>query len=193
MRAGSRTKNESRHRCRLPLPPDPNPAPVRAWACPREVPAEAFRPRSVPWVPSEARRPLPVPSLHVRRDIAASSHIQHGAASKRVPMLSLRGSVDPKIPVFRRTYPRKWVRLAPRASSWLSPVPPASACFDPKVSAASAVAACSSDRSLPPGHSVTGEVTSWPRFPSRAKPIPASRPVDNGDIVDKAAPHGQAA
>ena len=40
----------------LPAPtsPDPDPAPVRAWACPREVPAEAFRPRSVPWVPSES-------------------------------------------------------------------------------------------------------------------------------------------
>ncbi|MGE0178679.1 MAG: hypothetical protein AB7O91_02515 [Sphingomonas sp.] len=64
-------------------------------------------------------------------------------------MFPLRGSVSPKASVFRRTSQKVGSAFASRFF-WVLPVPPHPHGFDPKISAASAVAALSSDRLFPP-------------------------------------------
>jgi hypothetical protein len=132
--------------------------------------------------PKASSGPLAVcPSRH--RCLSAHSA---RSTSKRVPMLSLRGSVDLATPVFRRTYPGKWVRLSPRASSRscpFRPLPPASTLADL--------------RRFHGGPQLVPTVRFLPIFPSLVSDQADSLcrvaqrgfwgdpPVDNGDIVDK--------
>lgn len=111
----------------LPAPTSPSsdPAPVRAWVVPGEGSGRGL---SAPVGPLGSFRDLAIPSgsltNHPSRHCCSPSDRQ-GPQSKQAPMLSLRGSVSPKASISAGHISRKWVRLAPRASSRLLPVPPA--------------------------------------------------------------------
>jgi hypothetical protein len=157
-------------------------------AFPREVPAEALRPRSVPQVPSQEYcysgsgscgfRALPCGRLRFPGGIRPSPscdidiRFPIGRPLKRTSSVVLSRNLPPGGFRFRRTLEGKWVRLwlapPPRASSFRLPGTFASIGFGPKTSAALRGAAAESVSPFPESRALR-QASECQRFPSRAK------------------------
>jgi hypothetical protein len=136
-------RNGGRHCCRPPLSLVPLVLPEGETAVPREVPAEALRPRSVPQVPSQEYRYSGSGSCGSRawpegwprfpcgiQKISVLRHRLPGpyrTPTKRSFLGVLSRFLPPGGFRFRRTLEGKWVRLwlapPPRASSFRLPGP----------------------------------------------------------------------